>query len=140
MRNSQVEWSEFFTILDHKSALSWNEWMFSKSSSLSKTFEPLRLWLWWWWIIRDLNWKRISLLTFGIGTSEKLLTSIIKQNWRQESIGEQVQNIQNCRQRTYLKQPNCFNMLRINKKKYFFAVNNNSMKKQNCKMLQNNHF
>ena len=30
-----------------------------------------------------------------IGTSEKLLTSIIKQNWRQESIGVHVQNIQN---------------------------------------------
>ena len=30
-----------------------------------------------------------------IGTSEKLLTSIIKQSWRQESIGVHMQNIQN---------------------------------------------
>ena len=29
-----------------------------------------------------------------IGTSEMLVTSIIKQNWRQQSIGVQVQNIQ----------------------------------------------
>ena len=59
-----------------------------------------------------------------------LLTSIIKQNWRQQSKGVQVQNIQifpNCRQTTHLKQPNCFNMLRIAIKKYSFAVNINSM-------------
>ena len=78
-------------------------------------------------------------MILSIGTSEKLLTSIIKQNWRQESIGVHSKFL-NCRQRTYLKQPKCFNMLRINIKKYFFAVNNNSMSKNNCKMLQNNHF
>ena len=36
----------------------------------------------------------MSVKTNAIGTSEKLLTSIIKQNWRQESIGVHVQNIQ----------------------------------------------
>ena len=41
------------------------------------------------------NKKEISSCTMIIGTSEKLLTSIIKQNWRQESIGVHVQNIQN---------------------------------------------
>ena len=35
------------------------------------------------------------LVKVDIGTSEKLLTSIIKQNWRQESIGVHVQNIHN---------------------------------------------
>ena len=39
----------------------------------------------------NLLWQKF----FIIGTSEKLLTSIIKQNWRQESIGVHVQNIQN---------------------------------------------
>ena len=64
--------------------------------------------------------SNVSFKTNCIGTSEKLLTSIIKQNWRQESKGVHVQNIQN-----FLiadREPNCFNMLRINIKKYFLLL------------------